>query len=167
MTKKANAFTIVELLIVIVVIAVLAAISIVAYSGIQDRAHDSKRASDMGQVEKALKAYDAAHGGVRKTRNGTNLFTNGVHHQGWNSSVDSTWLAFLRDEHGEMPVDPVNTIVGDNPPSSGNRNYYYHCYDSTTSASMSPSAQPFVRIGYHKSNNALVQRQFDVTACLD
>lgn len=41
MVKKANAFTIVELLIVIVVIAILAAISIVAYRGIQDRANSS------------------------------------------------------------------------------------------------------------------------------
>lgn len=41
MNQKAYGFTIVELLIVIVVIAVLAAISVVAYAGIQNRARDS------------------------------------------------------------------------------------------------------------------------------
>ncbi len=49
-----KAFTIVELLIVIVVIAILAAISIVAYSGIQDRANKSKVQSDIAQIIKAV-----------------------------------------------------------------------------------------------------------------
>lgn len=50
-------FTIVELLIVIVVIAILAAITIVAYNGIQQRARDAQRVSDLSQMEKALKLY--------------------------------------------------------------------------------------------------------------
>lgn len=54
MKKRANAFTIVELLIVIVVIAILAAISIVAYSGIQERARQTKAASDLSQIQRAI-----------------------------------------------------------------------------------------------------------------
>lgn len=54
MTKKANAFTIVELLIVIVVIAILAAISVVAYTGIQERANKSKVKQDIAQIIKAI-----------------------------------------------------------------------------------------------------------------
>lgn len=42
MFKNKNGFTIVELLIVIVVIGILAAITIVAYNGIQNRAQDTK-----------------------------------------------------------------------------------------------------------------------------
>ena len=57
MTQKSNAFTIVELLIVIVVIAILAAISIVAYNGIQQRARDSERQTELRNVEKALELY--------------------------------------------------------------------------------------------------------------
>ena len=51
-TKKA--FTIVELLIVIVVIAILAAISIVAYNGIQSRARVSALHSELSQAFKQL-----------------------------------------------------------------------------------------------------------------
>ncbi len=47
-------FTIVELLIVIVVIAILASISVVAYNGIQDRSRNSKVAADISQIVKAV-----------------------------------------------------------------------------------------------------------------
>lgn len=52
-------FTIVELLIVIVVIAILAAISIAAYTGVQNRARESSAAQSASQVEKKAKAFYA------------------------------------------------------------------------------------------------------------
>lgn len=55
-------FTIVELLIVIVVIGILAAISIVAYTGIQQQARDSERATDMAALQKMVEAYYVNHG---------------------------------------------------------------------------------------------------------
>lgn len=57
MHKSKSAFTIVELLIVIVVIAILASISVVAYNGIQIRARDNIRKSDLAQIEKSLELY--------------------------------------------------------------------------------------------------------------
>lgn len=55
-------FTIVELLIVIVVIAILAAISIVAYNGIQDRARTTAAMSAAKQVSDAVALYAVEHG---------------------------------------------------------------------------------------------------------
>lgn len=55
--KRQPGFTIVELLIVIVVIAILAAISIVAYRGIQERARASQASSALVQSKKKLELY--------------------------------------------------------------------------------------------------------------
>ena len=60
--QRKTGFTIVELLIVIVVIAILAAISIVAYSGIQERAEATKTASAIDAYKKALLMYKAEKG---------------------------------------------------------------------------------------------------------
>lgn len=53
--KKQSGFTIVELLIVIVVIAILATITIVAFSGIQERARQAKVKQDIAAIHKAVK----------------------------------------------------------------------------------------------------------------
>lgn len=57
-----SGFTIVELLIVIVVIGILAAITIVAYNGIQNRAQDARRVSDLNRLSKAIEMYQADNG---------------------------------------------------------------------------------------------------------
>ena len=56
---KKSGFTIVELLIVIVVIAILAAITIVAYNGIQDRAKASMAAQALSNAAKKIKYWQA------------------------------------------------------------------------------------------------------------
>lgn len=69
-TKQNQAFTIVELLIVIVVIAILAAITIVAYNGIQARAYNAATISQAKQTIDLINAYIAVEGKYPSTSNG-------------------------------------------------------------------------------------------------
>ncbi|MFZ1243018.1 MAG: prepilin-type N-terminal cleavage/methylation domain-containing protein [Candidatus Saccharimonas sp.] len=66
-SKKVAGFTIVELLIVIVVIAILAAISIVSYNGIQARARAVSMQSSIEQAYKLIELYYAENGEYPKT----------------------------------------------------------------------------------------------------
>lgn len=72
MRKTTSGFTIVELLIVIVVIAILAAISIVAYNGIQERARFAAMRSDLSSLNKAIQLYYAQNGSYPITPNPCN-----------------------------------------------------------------------------------------------
>ena len=56
-TRYDSGFTIVELLIVIVVIAILAAISIIAFTGVQTRAENTKTVAALQAYTKALQQY--------------------------------------------------------------------------------------------------------------
>lgn len=62
MKKNTSGFTIVELLIVIVVIAILAAITVVAYNGVQQRANNTARIANAQNAVKLVTAYIATYG---------------------------------------------------------------------------------------------------------
>ena len=61
-SHKLSGFTIVELLIVIVVIGILAAVTIVAFNGVQQRARDTRRLSTINQLQKQIEAHYAING---------------------------------------------------------------------------------------------------------
>ena len=60
--RKQSGFTIVELLIVIVVIGILAALVVTTFSGIQKKARDSERQTDIKAVHGQVEAYYAQNG---------------------------------------------------------------------------------------------------------
>lgn len=60
--KKQTGFTIVELLIVIVVIGILAAIVVVVYNGVRDNAKDTQRKTDLTTISKAMQIWSINSG---------------------------------------------------------------------------------------------------------
>jgi prepilin-type N-terminal cleavage/methylation domain-containing protein len=60
--KRNQGFTIVELLIVIVVIGILALLVITTYSGIQQKARNSKRQTDVKSLQTQIEAYFSENG---------------------------------------------------------------------------------------------------------
>lgn len=156
--KQQPGFTIVELLIVIVVIGILAAITIVAYNGMQQRSRDSVRALNIAGIKKALLLYEADNGGVMKT---STYGGNGP--GGWNLSSGPNWLAFLGTTYGKIPIDPINTGTTD-PLGTAGLAYFYYCYPA--GAGPLP-ATPNVRLGYHsEATDQNVYSNFSVAQCL-
>lgn len=157
--KNGQGFTIVELLIVIVVIGILAAVTLVAYGAVQQRARDAKRAQDLASIQKALLLYNTNNSGVYASFNYASAGPGG-----WDSSVQANWLSFLRAAHGSMPVDPLNESTTD--PTNGNDDwaYFYYCYNA---GSGPLPASPNVRIGYRSERTgAYVDSRFAVERCL-
>lgn len=145
MDKSRSGFTIVELLIVIVVIAILATISIVAYSGIQQRARNSIRAQDIASIQKALEFFRIQHGRYPFPQPpGTNLppgFTSPystTSGYSYSAATDNSWLQELRTSGlmSTIPKDPLN----------GASNYYiYIAYDAGVGSCIGPFYALIVR----------------------
>lgn len=89
---KQTGFTIIELLIVIVVIGILAAITIVSYNGIQDRAKVQAANSDVNTLAKAIKIARLSKGQVLGVITG-NYCTNCGTQQSYESTLDKISLA--------------------------------------------------------------------------
>lgn len=62
LTRKQQGFTIVELLIVIVVIGILAALVITTFTGIQQKARNTERTTDIKAIHGQVEAYFAQNG---------------------------------------------------------------------------------------------------------
>lgn len=73
--RTAPGFTIVELLVVIVVIGILAAITIVSYTGISSKATVASLTSDLDYSSKQLKMYYVDHGAYPQGLDGSNCPT--------------------------------------------------------------------------------------------
>lgn len=106
-------FTIVELLIVIVVIAILAAISVVAYNGIQNRAKTNSGQQVASQVQKKIEALNAIKGTYFATAGAQTV-----------SSINT--LADAAPAAAEAKIDNTASITsgtGNVPTAAGTHNF--------------------------------------------
>lgn len=122
--QRKNGFTIVELLIVIVVISILAAISIVAYNGIQSRAENTKTIQAAASWAKAIKMHHIDTG-IWPTQNsclGNTSTYPGPDTRCWPSStwiVRQNFLDALQPYIGSIYPEPSSKNINDVDPYKG------------------------------------------------
>ncbi len=120
--KRNLGFTIVELLIVIVVIAILAAISIVAYNGIQSRARNVQQLSAAKGYLTAFASYVAANG-VYPATSGLNRIclnldqANCMNNTSWNR--DTTLENNLKTVASPLPAASPTLSINSGSPKMG------------------------------------------------
>ncbi len=103
MRKTGSGFTIVELLIVIVVIAILAAISMAGYNSLQQRTNNMAKIAAINQIIKLIDLYTVQYGKFPSTSGGSGICatvdgrcTNSAGVANTNTSGHSTLMAELR-----------------------------------------------------------------------
>ena len=136
-SNKTKGFTLVELLIVIVVIAILAAISIVAYNGVTLKARDDQRVSDARNILSAISAYHADKGE-------------------WLSATNAK-TELEKFSTVKVPNEALNRIVGAAPASATDKDKY----GLEACMTGSPAAQTGIKIttwseANNKANDAIV-----------
>lgn len=138
MSKTKSGFTLVELLIVIVIIAILAAITIVAYNGIQQRARDSQRATDARTIINALATYAVVNSAYPSTSPSTRAAVCATHTNGYDYSdaTDATWLTNLTKSDGGITTIPV-------APNNGCTSYYSYLAPGPTSYGCPSRTTPY------------------------
>ena len=157
MKKTTSGFTIVELLIVIVVIAILAAISVVAYNGIQLRAENNKTIVAANQTLKLLTLYKEINGTYPNS--GTKYACIGSGYQGdvcfsspsvgTTAEVNATFNTALQSV-GTLPNGSTKNLTMDNGNivaglsfETGNKMIRYHLEGANQSCGISGSTGPY------------------------
>lgn len=109
--KFFKGFTLIELLIVIAIIGILSALIVPNFMAARERARDSRRKSDLSQVQKALELY-------HQDNNSSFPDTNGID---WGSEWKSAGIVYIN----KVPQDPSD--------STGNTRSYQYTLDTTDS----------------------------------
>jgi type II secretory pathway pseudopilin PulG len=129
LTRRTAAFTIVELLVIIGVIGVLSTVGLVAYNGVQARARDTTRMSDLDRVADALAVYESENATYLEAGSGCGANGNG---QGWLTYEGGAYVKSITNclkDAGYLP-DTVKDPSGGNgtsTPASGYAYMKYHC----------------------------------------
>jgi prepilin-type N-terminal cleavage/methylation domain-containing protein len=128
--RKEQGFTIVELLIVIVVIGILAALVLNSFRGVQERARDTKRRTDINAQASQLEVYYTDNGGYP-------VFTGQVNTDSWlTANLKGADLNAWR-----APNQTANSMVNSATPTKDQYGYTPLQDDGTTACTTAPCAK--------------------------
>lgn len=106
--RKASGFTLVELLVTIGIIGILATVTVVSVGNARSKARDSKRVSDVKQIQSALELYSSDTGGYYPSGKDALLGAGNykvVCDKGAQADVTGCGTVYLNP----VPIDPTNT----------------------------------------------------------
>jgi prepilin-type N-terminal cleavage/methylation domain-containing protein len=122
---KQTGFTIVELLIVIVVIGILAAITVVAYNNVQSKSRDSSRIAKVKSMEKAIELYKTDNGTYPPIQDANGAESGcGSQTENWGHCDRNKTISDMLAPY--MKIDPTSL-------SNATQGNYYYYYTSQSS----------------------------------
>jgi len=127
-------FTLIELMVVISIIGVLSTIVVSTTSAARAKARDSKRISEIKQIQLGLELYINTHGTLPVPYDyGRGSSAPGFWDQWWDLSTNTAGAGFMNflvtdGIFSKVPVDPQNTPAGHNdyPNVPGARYFYFY-----------------------------------------
>lgn len=142
--KDKRGFTIVELLIVIVVIGILAALVLNSFRGVQERARDTERRTDTNSIATQLEVYYTDNAGYP-------VFTGEVNTDSWiTANLKGADLNAWR-----APNLSANSMVNSATPTKNQYGYTPLDADGTTACTVNPCAK--FKIYYFEEKTAAVK----------
>jgi len=138
--NKNQGFTIVELLIVVVVIAILAAITIVSYNGITNRANASAAKSTAATWQKKIELYQAEKGGYPFAFSSLNTSPT--------TSADAWYVA---------PTTPLATVAGLTSSNGKNTVAVQPCGTSTPTNDATTTGMQITYYNYETTGSPVIK----------
>lgn len=157
-TKYPNhGFTIVELLIAIVVIGILAAISVVAYNGIANRATDSKMAATADALKKKVLVKQVTDGKASPTNNPSSIQAVRQHYGIEN--IDQGTLIQSFDVNGSCLESQSDTCDYDDPRFNQFGTVFMMIFPTGTSGGSGGSCTSYggVSISFTRSDGEVIE----------
>lgn len=132
--KTTSGFTVVEMIVVISLIAILAAVTIFAYNGSQKDGRDSTRSSMTSVISEALEKYYDANGEYPSV---ASLANNG----GVTGQTVATKLGISTDDlkMPQLPSGATNPLTSTNPPTNDNITYTASSVTNNTACQTDPN----------------------------
>jgi prepilin-type N-terminal cleavage/methylation domain-containing protein len=130
--KSGEGFTLIEILVVIAIIGLLASVIITSITKARYRSRDTKRVSDLKQIQKALEIYISNHGSLPSpSAYGRSNVSPGWWDGWWDLSTNSAGNGFMNflvtdGIMSKVPVDPTNSPSGYNGALGNGYQYFYY-----------------------------------------
>lgn len=118
---KRNGFTLIEIMVATMIVAMLSIIGVVSYNSVNKRSRDAKRKSDLEQVRSALEMYRTDNGWYPGSSQVFIPLTD------LSSSLVPTYLP-------SIPADPKGTTYYYSPVQGASANIYQYCVCASVEA---------------------------------